>query len=122
MGILLVSWSDSASAKQGGPASRPTSTQVTAHAPRPALGDRLALISALFYALYVILLKVRIKNEERIDMQLFFGFVGLFNIFLCWPIGFILHWTGIEPFELPTKAAEWYTIIIDVRLIVLLME
>jgi len=63
----------------------------------------------------VVLLKVRIKNENRIDMQLFFGFVGLFNILGCWPLGFILHWTGVEVFELPTKAIEWYAIIINVR-------
>ncbi|KAJ6610110.1 hypothetical protein B0H10DRAFT_2062145, partial [Mycena sp. CBHHK59/15] len=46
----------------------------------PVLGDSLALISAIFYALYVILLKVRIRSESRVDMQLFFGFVGLFNV------------------------------------------
>lgn len=85
------------------------------HVSQPLLGDALALISALSYALYVILLKVRIKNENRIDMQLFFGFVGLFNILGCWPLGFILHWTGVEVFEPPTKAAEWYAIIINVR-------
>lgn len=33
----------------------------------------LALLSAFCYAVYVILLKVRIGDEERIDMQLFFG-------------------------------------------------
>jgi drug/metabolite transporter (DMT)-like permease len=85
---------------------------------KPLFGDALALISAPFYAFYVTLLKVRIKNEERIDMQLFFGFVGLFNILLCWPIGLILHWTRIEPFELPTKAAQWYTIICNVSLMI----
>ena len=61
----------------------------------------MALLSALFYALYVTLLKVRIRSESRIDMQLFFGFVGLFNILMTWPIGVILHLTGIETFELP---------------------
>jgi len=35
-------------------------------------------------------------------MQLFFGFVGLFNILACWPIGVILHFTGAERFEVPT--------------------
>jgi len=65
------------------------------------LGDCLALFSALFYALYVTLLKVRIRSESRIDMQLFFGFVGLFNILACWPIGVILHFTGVERFERP---------------------
>jgi solute carrier family 35 protein F5 len=66
------------------------------------LGDFLALTSALFYALYVTLLKVRIRTESRIDMQLFFGFVGLFNILTCWLLGVFLHLTGAEPFELPT--------------------
>ena len=65
------------------------------------LGDTLALLSALFYALYVTLLKVRIGAESRIDMQLFFGFVGLFNIVTLWPVAVILHFTGAEPFELP---------------------
>lgn len=82
---------------------------------KPLIGDTLALVSALFYASYVILLKVRIENEERINMQLFFGFVGLFNIVLCWPIGFVLHWTGVELFEWPTKS-EWYIILIEVSL------
>lgn len=86
-------------------------------ASQPLLGDVLALISALFYALYVILLKVRIKDENRIDMQLFFGFVGLFNVLACWPIGFILHWTGVERFELPTKAVEWYAIVVNVSFV-----
>ena len=67
------------------------------------LGDSLALLSALFYAVYVILLKVRIRSESRIDMQLFFGFVGLFNIVGCWPIGVLLHLTGVERIELPAS-------------------
>ncbi|KAI6133157.1 vacuolar membrane protein [Pisolithus croceorrhizus] len=46
----------------------------------PVIGDILALLSALLYAIYMIFLKVKIREESRIDMQLFFGFVGLFNI------------------------------------------
>ena len=78
---------------------------------RITLGNILALLSALFYAMYVTLLKVYIKAEYRIDMQLFFGFVGLFNIVGCWPVGLILHLTGAENFELPhTKAScIWHT-------------
>jgi len=68
----------------------------------PILGDFLALSSALFYAFYVILLKVRIQQESRINMQLFFGFLGLFNILFMWPLGLVLHFTGVEPFELPS--------------------
>ncbi len=36
-------------------------------------------------------------------MQLFFGFVGLFNIIGCWPIGVVLHLAGVEKVELPTS-------------------
>ncbi|KAG6885454.1 hypothetical protein C0993_001534 [Termitomyces sp. T159_Od127] len=67
------------------------------------MGDFLALVSAIVYGLYVTLLKVRIHFESRIDMQLFFGFVGLFNVLTCWVIGVLLHILGIEPFELPTS-------------------
>ena len=78
------------------------------------VGDALALLSALFYALYVTLLKVRIRSESRIDMQLFFGFVGLFNILACWPIGVVLHLTGAEAFELPSTGKAVAALLINV--------
>ncbi|KAF9452664.1 hypothetical protein P691DRAFT_803782 [Macrolepiota fuliginosa MF-IS2] len=126
LGVILVSLSDSAQSKNPTsqnpvpnptPESTPSTTKslmaIFEHSSQPLLGDVLALTSALFYALYVILLKVRIKDESRIDMQLFFGFVGLFNVLACWPIGLVLHLTGMERFELPTKAAEWYAIVVN---------
>ena len=79
------------------------------------LGDFLALVSAAFYALYVILLKIRIGSESRIDMKLFFGFVGLFNILLAWPVGLFLHVIGLEVFEWPTTKNEVLAILINVR-------
>ncbi|KZT05904.1 uncharacterized protein LAESUDRAFT_813148, partial [Laetiporus sulphureus 93-53] len=106
-GVFLVSWSDSSEGRSTGPPapSAPMapspSNPITTFALAQTFGDVLALLSALFYALYVILLKVRIKSESRIDMQLFFGFVGLFNILMCWPVGILLHFTGVERFELP---------------------
>ncbi|KAF8757315.1 Lysophospholipase catalytic domain [Rhizoctonia solani] len=71
--------------------------------PQAIVGDFLALGSALFYALYVVLLKVRIGDESRINMQLFFGFVGIFNVLGFWPIGVLLHYTGVEMFEPPSS-------------------
>lgn len=38
-------------------------------------------------------------------MPLFFGFVGIINVFLLWPFGVILHFTGIERFEWPSGNA-----------------
>ena len=66
------------------------------------LGDGLALISAIAYGFYVILLKVKIKNQARISMSLFFGFVGLFNIILVWPFGLLLDYSDIETFQWPS--------------------
>jgi len=77
------------------------------------MGDALALISAVFYAFYVTLLKVRIRHEARIDMQLFFGFLGLFNIIACWPIGILLHVIGAEIFELPQSRSVVAAILVN---------
>ncbi|KAG6845749.1 hypothetical protein H0H87_003803 [Tephrocybe sp. NHM501043] len=63
----------------------------------------MALVSAVVYALYVTLLKVRIGVESRVNMQLFFGFVGLYNVLTCWIIGAVLHILDVEPFELPSS-------------------
>ncbi|KAK0233252.1 hypothetical protein IW262DRAFT_1257483 [Armillaria fumosa] len=105
-GVLLVSVSDSSESV--------ASDEIIA--PHAILGDTLALISAVFYALYVILLKVRIKSESRIDMQLFFGFVGLFNILAAWPIGILLHVTGVETLEWPSSSKAITILIINMAI------
>jgi drug/metabolite transporter (DMT)-like permease len=110
-GSILVASSDSHSAV---PTSPGTIGAPDNHAPRPLLGDLLALLSAVFYALYVILLKVRIREESRIDMQLFFGFVGLVNILCCWPMGILLHLIGAEQFDLPTTRQAVVAILLNV--------
>ena len=86
------------------------------------LGDALALTSALFGAIWVIIMKVRIKDESRLDMQLFFGLVGLCNLLLFWPIGLLLHLTGAESFGLPRTKQDLYAIIINVRHYISLVE
>lgn len=66
-----------------------------------AVGDVLAFTSAVMYGMYTTLMKKRIGDESRVDMPLFFGFVGIINIITLLPGFFILHYTGIETFELP---------------------
>ncbi|KAG2350483.1 hypothetical protein BDR05DRAFT_954580 [Suillus weaverae] len=99
VGVILVAISDGSPDDQ--PDAMGSSMIYKAVTSLPVLGDFLALISAIFYALYVVFLKVQIREESRIDMQLFFGFVGLFNIVLSWPMGIILHLVGMERFEIP---------------------
>ncbi|KIP06510.1 hypothetical protein PHLGIDRAFT_30444 [Phlebiopsis gigantea 11061_1 CR5-6] len=117
-GVILVSLSDSSSkipdATPGGTVPSPGSpTPGNAFGPAPIVGDFLALLSALFYALYVTLLKVGIREESRVDMQLFFGFVGLFNVLFSWPIGLLLHFAHVERFELPISNKVMVAILIN---------
>lgn len=48
-------------------------------------------------------------------MQLFFGFVGLFNLLFMWPLGLILHFTGAETFELPSSSEALGGLLVNVR-------
>lgn len=111
---MLVSLSDSRPSTSPTVAVRSPPALAVATESVATLGDLLALASALFYALYVTLLKVRIKSESRIDMQLFFGFVGLVNVLACWPIGLLLHLAGFEVFEIPPTRKAWQTILVNV--------
>jgi solute carrier family 35 protein F5 len=112
---VLVSVSDSTTSSPTALATHSPTAHARTTGSGAALGDFLALASALCYALYVILLKVRIKSESRVDMQLFFGFVGLVNVVTCWPIGLLLHITGLEVFELPPSRKAWEAILVNVR-------
>ncbi|TAQ85102.1 hypothetical protein B7494_g6575 [Chlorociboria aeruginascens] len=66
-----------------------------------AVGDAMAFGSAIMYGLYAVVMKKRIGNEDRVNMPLFFGLVGLFNVVFLWPGFILLHFTGIEEFQLP---------------------
>lgn len=66
-----------------------------------AIGDAFALGSAVLYGVYTILMKIRMGDEARVNMPLFFGFVGVFNVLMLWPGFFVLHFMGVETFELP---------------------
>lgn len=70
-------------------------------------GDLLALFSALCYGIYSILLKLKVKDDSRIDMKLFFGFVGVFNMLFLWPTLFVVHFSQFETFELPPNKEVW---------------
>jgi solute carrier family 35, member F5 len=75
-------------------------------------GDAIALLGAAFYGCYTTLLKLRIQHESRVDMTLFFGFVGLYCLIFLWPFIIILSVLGVEPFELPPSTAVTLLIIV----------
>ncbi|RZK79965.1 MAG: peptide chain release factor N(5)-glutamine methyltransferase [Pedobacter sp.] len=64
-GVILVTQSDSAI----------SSTDNSDLPPHPILGDMLALTSACCFAVYVVLMKVKLGSEDRADMQMLLGYV-----------------------------------------------
>lgn len=95
-GVILISSVDlsGSSDENRGEFPHKTQTQI-------AVGDAMAFFSAIVYGMYVTVMKRRVGNEDRVDMPLFFGLVGLFNVLFLWPGFFLLHFTGVEPFVLP---------------------
>jgi solute carrier family 35 protein F5 len=96
VGVILISSVDVSGSTDENRGSFPHKT------PRElAIGDTMAFVSAVLYGFYAVFMKKRIGDESKVNMPLFFGLVGTANVLLLWPGFFILHWTGIETFELP---------------------
>ncbi|KAI8067118.1 hypothetical protein BC940DRAFT_301338 [Gongronella butleri] len=104
IGVVLVSYSDQKSTL---PVEDPSAFSSA------LIGDLLALLGAIFYGCYTTLLKLRIGDEERINMPLFFGFVGAFNVILLWPAFPFLDWLGLESFELPHSPTLWVMVLLN---------
>jgi solute carrier family 35 protein F5 len=128
-GVVLISTVDLSGKADDDTGSFPHKTPA-----QTAIGDGMAIIGALLYGMYITVMKRRVGNEERVDMRLFFGLVGLLSLLFLWPLFFILHWTGIEPvrhrsffmcfgisftdqkmqFELPPTSSVWIIVIVGV--------
>ncbi|ORZ38255.1 hypothetical protein BCR44DRAFT_59995 [Catenaria anguillulae PL171] len=97
-GVCLVGLSDS-------------SSSTDTHSSKSLItGDILSIVGAVFYACYITQMKLRIKHESRVDFPLFFGFLGLINMVCLIPVLAVLHYTGVEVFELPGANAIPYMI------------
>lgn len=82
-GIVMVSLSD-ASLEKGVPA-----------------GALWALLGSMLYAFYLVSFRRNVDHEDKLDIPMFFGFVGLFCVLFIWPGFFILHYSKEEPFQWP---------------------
>ena len=71
------------------------------------LGDSLAFLSSLLYAVYLVFLRRKIGNYD-LNMAIFLGFVGFWSLILLWPGFLLLHYTGLEHFELPNSKTWLY--------------
>jgi solute carrier family 35, member F5 len=71
--------------------------------PSNSRGIVLSVMSAFFYACYLVLVKRKNDTDEKIDIIEFFGFVGLWNILLLWPLFLVLNFSQVETFEMPNR-------------------
>lgn len=71
--------------------------------PHSSRGIILSVLSAFFYACYLVLVKRKNDIDEKIDIIEFFGFVGLWNTLLLWPLFIVLNFSQLESFEMPNK-------------------
>jgi len=78
-----------------------------------AIGDFMAFFSAIMYGVYTVVMKKRIGNEDRVNMPLFFGLVGFFNVIFLWPGFLILHFTGVEKFAFPPTGKIWTIVLLN---------
>jgi len=85
-GVVLVSYSD-----------------IKLEAGTLPVGAAWALAGSVFYSAYIVFLRRKIDHEDKLDVPMFFAFVGLFNFALLWPIFFVLHYTQYEEFVLPDR-------------------
>ena len=115
VGIILISRVDLSNPDTGSDASAADNNSASfphKSSAEIALGDAMAAFSSIMYGIYTIVMKKQVGDESRVDMQMFFGLVGLFNLVLLWPGFIILHWTGVEPFELPDTKRVWTIILV----------
>ncbi len=78
-------------------------TQVSKDAKNALVGNTLSLLSAFAYGCYTTVLKKSVPEDDKsAPMPLIFGFVGVFNFLVLWPLFFPVHFSGLEPFEFPS--------------------
>lgn len=76
------------------------------------IGGVYALTSACFYAMYLVFLRRKVDSEDKMDIPMFFGFVGLWNMLLLWPAFFFLHYSNLEKFEWPNEK-QWAYLLLN---------
>lgn len=84
-GVAVVSWSDN-----------------TQRGSTTLLGDGVSVLSAFIFGVYAIQLKKRVPSEHCASMAMMFGYMGAYVAVLGWPFLFLLHWTDVETFAVPS--------------------
>uniref|UniRef100_A0A0N4Z9B6 EamA domain-containing protein n=1 Tax=Parastrongyloides trichosuri TaxID=131310 RepID=A0A0N4Z9B6_PARTI len=74
-------------------------------------GSLLALTSAISYAIYLTGFSMFSHKHGNVDINMLFGSIGLFSIFFCTPLLFLIHHYNIES-QLPLPSFYEFSIIL----------
>lgn len=79
-----------------------------------ALGNMFAILGAALYGVNSVVLKKASGDESRISTLNLFAFVGLYVTILSPPFFALLHYTGIETFELPPNNMIYLYLVVNI--------
>ena len=118
-GVLTVAYGDSGTAKHGGKSGGSVGGGENAEdAKNRTLGNVIIGVGSVLYGLYEVLYKKLACPPEgtspgrgMIFANTFGSLIGCFTLFVLWIPLPILHFTGLEKFELPQGEAAWMLLI-----------
>mmetsp|Transcript_41170 Transcript_41170/g.90379 ORF Transcript_41170/g.90379 Transcript_41170/m.90379 type:complete len:361 (+) Transcript_41170:390-1472(+) len=108
VGLCLVTYNSHETAAPGPEGAQDASNSIA--------GDMLALLSAVSSGMYVVLLRALVPDEDRVHMPSLFGGIGLSAALLFLPLFPLLHFSGVEPFELPPSRSALAAVLLNALL------
>ncbi|KAL2357325.1 hypothetical protein BJ546DRAFT_1024540 [Cryomyces antarcticus] len=113
-GVLVVAYGDTAAAKHGSKSGGGTGGRPDTEAHNRALGNIVIGVGSVLYGLYEVLYKKLACPPEgtsagrgMIFANTFGSLIGAFTLLVLWIPLPVLHYTGLERFELPRGEAAW---------------
>ena len=123
--VVLSAHSSSAAPAAATPGSAAAAAAAASKTPQPAAaaaaaedtsgitGDVLALMSAAASGVYMVLLPVCVPEGEAVHMPSLFGMMGLVCTLVLLPLFPLLHYGGVEYFELPPTRSATLSLLVN---------